>query len=477
MRKSISAFLVVCILLTASSFSVLAQTTDTGNDSGISVWASKWSKVKGVVHYSDWMEFKGKTTDILPGFNPVAEDNLTKYGSNPDIRRKATGFFYTEKIGDRWWIVDPEGFAGINAGVNGVRPGKSERNITALTDKFGSLESWADTTQTEIASIYFNGTACWSDVPLMQHSNFSKSKPLAYTQIWNFYSGYQRERKKIKKDSISFAVFDPAFEVYCKKMGKKISESKNDPNLLGHFSDNELPFSEDILDEYLSSSDLKDPNKKAALKWLADKKVSANMLTDSIRSEFTGYAASKYFKTVKTVLKKSDPNHMYLGCRFHGRPKNTESLIKAAAKYTDIISINYYGYWEPVSEHFEKWAKWADKPVIITEFYTKGDDSGMPNISGAGWRVKTQNDRGIHYENFCMGLLQMKNCVGWHWFRYMDNDPTDLSADQSNNDSNKGLVDNYYQYYTPLTDHMKKLNRNRYALINYFESLNNENKK
>ena len=64
---------------------------------------------------------------------------------------------------------------------------------------------------------------------------------------------------------------------------------------------------------------------------------------------------------------------------------------------------------------------------------------------------------------------QMKNCVGWNWFRYMDNDPTDTLADESNNDSNKGIVNNYYDYYQPLTHHMKELNENRYALIRYFD--------
>ncbi len=63
----------------------------------------------------------------------------------------------------------------------------------------------------------------------------------------------------------------------------------------------------------------------------------------------------------------------------------------------------------------------------------------------------------------------MKNCVGWNWFRYMDNDPTDATADESNNDSNKGLVNNYYDYYKPLTSHMQALNRNRYNLIRYFD--------
>ena len=115
------------------------------------------------------------------------------------------------------------------------------------------------------------------------------------------------------------------------------------------------------------------------------------------------------------------------------------------------------------------WSSWSDKPFFITEYYTKAEDAGMTNQSGAGWLVKTQSDRGIHYQNFCMELLRAKNCVGWHWFRYQDNDPTDTSADPSNSDSNKGIVNTLYEVYEKLADKMKQLNDNKYSLTAFFD--------
>jgi len=132
MKKFSSSVLISFILFAVTTFGGFAQLRDSSNTAEISVWASKWSKVRGIVHYSDWMEFKAKTIDILPGFSPAPQSSFSRYGSNPDLKRKATGFFYVEKISNRWWIIDPEGYAGINAGVNGVRPGKSDRNINAL---------------------------------------------------------------------------------------------------------------------------------------------------------------------------------------------------------------------------------------------------------------------------------------------------------------------------------------------------------
>jgi hypothetical protein len=83
--------------------------------------------------------------------------------------------------------------------------------------------------------------------------------------------------------------------------------------------------------------------------------------------------------------------------------------------------------------------------------------------------LRTQQDRGKFYENFTLGLLKSKECVGWHWFKYADNDPTDLRADPSNQDSNKGIVSNRYVAYLPLLDSMKRTNERAYQLIELFD--------
>ena len=94
----------------------------------------------------------------------------------------------------------------------------------------------------------------------------------------------------------------------------------------------------------------------------------------------------------------------------------------------------------------------------------------MTNKSGWGWTVRTQNDRGLFYENFALQLLESKGCVGFDWFLYRDNDPNDLTADLSNRDSNKGIIDNYGNEYTELTSHMKTLNDQKYSLIKFFDA-------
>ena len=134
----------------------------------------------------------------------------------------------------------------------------------------------------------------------------------------------------------------------------------------------------------------------------------------------------------------------------------------------DAIALNYYGAWTPDPELMAKWVAWSGRPFVITEWYAKGADSGMANHTGAGWLVKTQADRGRFYQNFTLGLLAQPGCVGWHWFKYMDNDPANRRADPSNRDSNKGFVDNRYRPYPALLEAMGELNRQAYPLADHF---------
>ncbi len=63
-------------------------------------------------------------------------------------------------------------------------------------------------------------------------------------------------------------VFDPGFEAFCDDYAKQLAADKDDPWLLGHFSDNELPFRRTALKNYLGLPE-SDPGYKAAIKLAA----------------------------------------------------------------------------------------------------------------------------------------------------------------------------------------------------------------
>lgn len=175
-------------------------------------------------------------------------------------------------------------------------------------------------------------------------------------------------------------------------------------------------------------------------------------------------------QTKKLIVTKDDPNHMFMGTRFYSNEKNHEKYMQAAGKHLDIISNNDYNQWTPDSIDLENWTKWSGRPFLVTEYYTKGENSGMGNTSGTRWNVRNQKDRGLFYPNYNLALLESKNCVGWHYIKYQDNDPKAKRLDPSNIYSNKGIVSNRYVLWKSMVEKMKELNTQVYSLIEYFDS-------
>jgi len=434
------------------------------------------SNSDGTVIYRPYEPFKTRSIESLTGYKIMTEPgSLSKYGGDFRHRIKATGFFRVEKIGDRWWGVDPEGYRYINVALNSINRGKSERNAKALAEKYVSPEKWITETISMLQDNGFNCAGSWSDYKAIIEANKTSDKPFAYTINWNFMSSYGRERGGTYQQpghtgypNDAIFVFDPEFEIFCDRHAKQLLETKDDPNLFGHFSDNEMPFKLKALDNYLRLPET-DPGHKAAVKWMEEQGILRDNISDKHRELFMAFVAEKYLSIISAAIRKYDPNHMYIGARFYSSEKNYPEFMKSAGKYLDIVSNNYYGKWTPDSTDMANWAKWTRRPFIITEYYTKGEDSGMPNQSGAGWIVKTQRDRGLFYQNYNLALLQSKSCVGWHYFKYQDNDPTAKGADPSNVDANKGIVDNDYNVWKPMMELMRELNNNVYTLTEYFD--------
>ena len=463
---------ILCFLILALSLSGELFSQEKNRYSTIEVEALFRSRAKKF----GWETHPTRLVSGLHGYVPVKNYKCTKYGSDPSVRTKATGFFRVQKTGGRWWMIDPEGYRHINAAVVHVGPGRGETNKAAFAEKFGSAERWIDSAARLLFANGFVGCGAWSTEKEIEQYNAKASRTLTRTPILNMMSGYGRTKhggQNVPKSKMypnkCIFVFDPEFETYCDEQAKKIAKWKDDPSIVGYFSDNELPLGLHCLEGYLDMEDPHDPGRKFAEKWLKQQKKSREQITDSLREEFAGEVIGRYYAIVSRALRKYDPNHMYLGSRLYSTHKFMEPVIKAAGKYLDVISINYYGDWSPREVAMRKWEEWTGKPFIITEFYTKGDDSGLPNSSGAGARVHTQRDRGYFYQNFCISLLESKNCVGWHWFRYQDNDPTTRGADPSNIDANKGIVDNSYEPYRDMLSLMREMNVNMYSIADYLD--------
>jgi len=469
--KSISHFSYILTFLLTHAIFILAQDECSANFSV----ESKKSPT------SSYISYPTRTVCSLPLFDnnaPTIQTNI--YGSRTDKQTTATGYYYTKQINGRWWIVDPNGYLSICRAVNAVSRGTGATSNQNYATKFGSsTTNWMNATKELLFDNGFYCAGAWSSTGDIKNNPNQTARPLAYTIILNWMSGYGAGRTYQQSGHMGYPedaifVFEQGFAAYCETRAQELAANKTNKNIFGYFTDNELPFYNKSLNKFLRLGKTSSTNENylATLKWLSDNGYTpADTVNLEIQKKFLGYVAETYFSITNNALKKYDPNHMNLGSRVNiAEARENQYFMQAAGKHVDILAVNYYGVWTPNISGNIAWGKNLGKPFMVTEFYTKGDDvPGLANSSGAGWIVKNQTDRGYAYQNYTLALLESKYCVGWHWFKYMDNDPTIANAEPSNTDANKGIVNTAYQPYTALLDKMKELNLKVYNIIDYFD--------
>lgn len=452
-----------------------------------------------------WEAGEARIIPYMEGYAPAITDSkeygkiVNRFGSIKTLpRQEATGRFRTEKINGRWWIIDPDGYRHYVRGLNSFRKGSSDRNKAAWQSRYGSDEKWISDSQKEWRNFGFHTAGAFSEESgqstydlIRNHNRRHRNKVMTMTPCFHFLDSFSVAKSYPihlgKREYAPALVFYDGWEEWCEEYinGKQFAPFLKDSNVLGFFSDNQINFNTRALPtivRFIQLGDI-DENDKAFLavkEFLDSNGVSideARKITDAtcdLNSRFAEIVASRYYEPIHKAIRKYDSKMLYLGTRLHGTVKYTDGIVRACGKYCDVISINYYGVWSPeLTTAMKRWTELADKPILISEFYTKGiEDSDLNNESGNGWCVRTEMDKAIAYQHFTLALLEAPNCVGWHWFRYQDDDGMDIKGRPA---ANKGMYDNYYNPYVLVSSFASEVNRNVYDLIDYFDKVSHKN--
>ena len=145
-------------------------------------------------------------------------------------------------------------------------------------------------------------------------------------------------------------------------------------------------------------------------------------LPASVKLGFLRLAAERYFSATTAAIRRADPNHMVLGCRFAGGPSGIHPAVMViAGKYCDIVSFNHYPWADldqgivvdsrsnpvPVTNLYGAAHDRAKKPLLLTEWSFPALDAGMPCTHGAGQRFYTQSERVQASELYARTLLSL----------------------------------------------------------------------
>jgi len=413
-----------------------------------------------LLRQGEWTPTAARTVDEVEGFTPAETVEVNRYGGWLGRQVDATGFFRTAEVDGRWWLVDPDGHLFLTVGLCSVNREGVSKDLSVADARFGDQAGWASATSELLTGFGFNSLGCWSDWRPLRESE----RPMPYFPRWNFMQSYKSQRdaeygpKGYPNECMP--LFDPAFEGFCDRHAEQLAATRDDPYLVGHFSDNELPFRPNLLDLYLALPE-SDTGHQAARKWLDEYRKEHGRAADAGITEpeqegFLEYAADRYTSIVAAAIRRHDPNHLYVGSRIHGR---TIALpVFRGARHADVVSVNYYHRWSAEHERMDDWLKASGRPFLVSEWYAMKLDSEGVETSGAGFRVRSQRDRGLFYQNLTLGLLERPGCIGWHWFKY--------GGDAEG--SSRGLVSTGFEPHTEVLGVMSELNSQVYPLADHF---------
>ncbi|HOH41748.1 MAG TPA: beta-galactosidase [Candidatus Hydrogenedentes bacterium] len=398
-----------------------------------------------------------------------------------------TGWFRTEKIDGKWWLITPEGRLFLSLGINCV--GFSEYTFAEqrdawfeyLPDKNDPIFSQAFTVLHGVHSMAdviggsgsaFNFYAAnmirkygkdWKTFG--REMAYKRLRAWGFTTIGNWSPPFMLETSPVPFTSSATTGNAPrlqAAEGYwskiCDAYHPEFRESiepeisamtakySGNPLCIGYFVDNELSW-EGVIGGVLASN-AEQPARQAFLKQLQEHYKDIQSLNDAWESDFSSWDAIErpskrtkafkddtdsflyqfalqYFTTVRDILKEKAPNQLYLGCRFSPA---TEPAVRACAAVADVVTFNIYR--RQVTP--DRWAGEHDlnKPLLIGEFHFGALDRGLFHTGLVATR--DQDDRATHYKNYVRSVLEHPGFVGCHWFQFIDEPLTGRSLDGEN---------------------------------------------
>ena len=432
-------------------------------------------------------DYKAKVTNVTFETADEAEPTrvpIVPYASDQYIRgvtSKATGFFRCEKVDGRWTLIDPlgRGYMGLGIGLCSKGAGYCEalgysEYARVNAKKFPEPGQWEEDTIAKLKDWGFTTFGNGVQRSLLRRG---------LSTCFNLYLG---RRMSMADDEWAIDVYEghatsgfpnvfhPKFAEACDFLARDYcARYKDDPWLLGYYLDNEIDWRGGKFPAYKRALGLFDAAmsrpKGHTARQAAEAFLAGREVTDEIRHGFLKILGEKYFSSFAAAIRRHDPNHMILGCRFPGIDSACDEVWSAAAKYCDVLTFNFYPWIDldtgvvthnrvrrPFREVFEARFAKCDRPFYVTEWSFNALDSGLPCLVGAGQVFQRQAQRARAAEIFARTIISSPCFVGYDFFSWLDQPALGWSAADPEN-SNFGLVRMNGEPYEEMTSMFRRI--------------------
>lgn len=397
-----------------------------------------------------------------------ASESLAQIRIDPATVKGEPGYFRVGQSTDgQWWFITPDdepffykGVCAVNrAGTAGGRRAKDGAYAKVIDEKYGYQEnpdSFVYAQFDRLRDWGFNALGAWTTEEF-----FDRGMP--YTEIVEFFKegpilelpGNTRPMPDI---------FDPAWIQAVNNKARTLCATKrNSKDLVGYFTDNEIGFGQpadfgldlgfvnagrfgySLLRSFLGLEEGVAARERA---WSFIRERHENLAALSkawgvaIRSErdiqklneqktpiateaylddakaFQLLYAEHYFRTTYEIIKRYDPNHLVLGCRF-GSPPDSATL-RVMTPWVDVISQNNYR--PTLYQRIDYLYQQTGLPVLIGEFSWNPDlfkYVPLPDEPEGGYPLKERVHR--RGEKVLLRTATHPATVGYTWYRWVAN--------------------------------------------------------
>ena len=474
---------------------------------------------EGKMHSQDELEKAAKEElELLSKSN--GPKNIGKFGGwvkGPKLI--ATGFFRTQKVDNKWWMVDPEGYLFWTAGLNCIASDAVFTGIEHRENYFKNLPKEDEPLAKLYGEVDFATHGFYKDKRPYKTYNFYQSNLYRkYGENWlkKFQGMTHLRLKDWGMNTIGFMsdfgatrlkktpyvgsiwinntpkiegsngfwgkfhdVFDPSFRLAVRNSIQTQKEGANDPWCLGYFVDNELSWGQlGSLSVGTLKSPANQPAKIEFKKVLQHKYEEIEALNNVWKTTYSSWKqllesteipneelakedlVTFYKKIADTYFKTINEELKAVASHQNYLGcrfawANNSVVLNAASTHLDIMSFNKYEY--SIADF--SLPKGIDKPVMIGEFHFGALDNGSFHVGIK--KAKNQTERGQMYQDYIQGALRHPNIVGAHWFQYIDEPITGRFDGENYNVGFIDVCDN------PFPELIKKVKETTYSMYEY----------
>jgi hypothetical protein len=457
--------------------------------------------------------------DELASYRVPARDAFGgAVGSGKQFGLKATGFFHLAKAAGHDVFVTPSGNAFFQLGVCALMPVDDYTYVEGREDsyewlppregdfasawlpggspnvsfylanwirKYGrafDLESWSAQYIRRLRAWGFNSGGAWT-----RPTQTGQTENFPYARV--LLTGLEPELPPIEGIHGLFDPFMPGAERALDQLfAERIAPEKDNPLVIGYFLGNEQLF--ENVPKVVPRLNARAAAKRRLVAWLRDKyagdlaafrrawdfgaqPVSFEALADlplpvatkaaaEDLSAFTALFIDTHYRIITEAFRRHDRNHLLIGSRWQPGTANNETLVRTAARYVDVISVNYYTY-AIEKEFLERVHAWSgDRPLLLSEWYYSCSDTGLRG----GKEVANQRERGLAYRNYVENTAVLPYVVGHQWFTYLDQSATGRYFQKLRGEaSNTGLVNVVDRPYREFLAEAVQTNARIYDLV------------